>query len=82
MAKANSKSKAIKVKSRDVKALCQHLDKLRTEKGWSMREMADYCDINKSQVNNLTKTGVDFRYSTLVKIAKGFGIEMTKLLDF
>jgi plasmid maintenance system antidote protein VapI len=73
MAKANTKV---------VKALGKRIDQLRKEREWSMREMADYCDIDKAQVNELTKDSIDFRYTTLVKIAKGFGITVSELLDF
>jgi transcriptional regulator with XRE-family HTH domain len=73
MAKGNIKA---------VKALGKHIDKLRRDRGWSMREMADYCEIDKAQVNELTNNGIDFRYTTLVKIAKGFGIKISELLEF
>lgn len=71
-----------KVNSKAVRALGKHIDDLRKAKGWSMREMADYCDIDKAQVNNLTAGGIDFRYTTLVKIAKGFGVTVSELLNF
>jgi transcriptional regulator with XRE-family HTH domain len=71
-----------KVNPKAVKSLGKHIDKLRNERGWSMREMADYCDIDKAQVNELTNDGIDFRYTTLVKIAKGFGISVSELLNF
>ena len=71
-----------KVNSKAVKALGKHIDDLRKSRGWSMREMADYCDIDKAQVNNLTGKGVDLRYTTLVKIAKGFNMTVSELLNF
>lgn len=71
-----------KVNSKAVRALGKHIDDLRKSKGWSMREMADYCEIDKAQVNDLTGKGIDFRYTTLVKIAKGFDITVSELLNF
>lgn len=47
-----------------------------------MRQFADLFIPHKSQVNELTNLGVDFRYSTLVKIAKGLDISVSELLDF
>lgn len=67
---------------KNIKALGKRIEQLRNDKGWSMREFADHCDINKSQVNELTNKGVDFRYSTLVKIAKGLEISVSELLNF
>ncbi len=47
-----------------------------------MREFADHCDITAAQVNELSKDGVDFRYSTLLKIARGLEISLRELVDF
>lgn len=47
-----------------------------------MREFAELCGISKSQVNELSNNGVDFRYSTLLKIAKGLKITVSELTDF
>lgn len=68
--------------ARDIKKLGKHIDALRCEKGYSMRQFADLCGINKSQVNELTNLGVDFRYSTLSKIANGLDIPLSELLNF
>ena len=67
--------------AKDIKTLGKHIDNLRIEKGYSMREFAEICGISKSQVNELTNKGIDFRYSSIVKIAKGLGIPVSKLLD-
>lgn len=71
-----------KVNAKAVKSLGRHIDELRKQRKWTMRDMAAYCDIDKAQVNELTKEGIDFRYTTLVKIAKGFEITVSELLDF
>ncbi len=68
--------------SKDVKTLGKRIEELRKSRDWSMREFADRCDINKSQVNELTNKGVDFRYSTLLKIAKGLEMTVSELLNF
>jgi len=68
--------------AKKIKILGKHIDKLRCDKGYSMREFAILCNINKSQVNELTNLGVDFRYSTLVKISEGLEIPISELLNF
>jgi len=70
-----------KERSEDIIRLCKYIDKLRCERGLTMREFAEKCNIHKSQVNELTKSGVDFRYSTLVNIANGLGITVSKLVN-
>ena len=67
-------------KKSDIKALGKRIDELRIKKGLSMREFAEICEISKSQVNELSNKGMDFRYSTLTKIVKGLGISVSKLL--
>jgi transcriptional regulator with XRE-family HTH domain len=67
---------------KDIKALGRHIDKIRIEKGYSIREFASLCEISKSQVNELGNKGIDFRYSTLIKVAKGLEIPLSELLNF
>jgi len=64
----------------EVRELGTHIDNLRIQRGYSIREFATLCGISKSQVNELGNSGVDFRYSTLVKIAKGFNIPVSELV--
>lgn len=71
-----------KSSAKDIKALCKHIDRIRLDKGLSIREFAYMCELSKSQVNELGNDGIDFRYSTLVKIAKGLEIKVSQLLDF
>lgn len=47
-----------------------------------MRKFAETCGISKTQSSDLENGGVDFRYSTLIKIANGLGITVSELLDF
>lgn len=68
--------------AKDIKALGKRIEQLRIDRGWSMREFADHCDIDKSQVNELTNNGIDFRYSTLIKIARGLEMPVSELLNF
>jgi len=64
----------------DIKALGERIDTLRKEKGYTIRGFAKLCGISKSQINELSNDGVDFRYSTLLKIAKGLDVSISTLL--
>lgn len=72
----------LKKTKKDIKTLCNHIDNLRLEKGYSIREFADLCSISKSQVNELGNNGIDLRYSTLVKIANGLEVSVSELINF
>ena len=48
----------------------------------SAKKFALLADIEHHQLINIEKGRVDIRLSTLVKIAKGLGIEPKELLDF
>lgn len=67
--------------SKEVKALCARIERLRLEQGLSVRKFAAACDISSSQVNEIGNAGIDLRYSTLVKIARGLGLSLADLLD-
>lgn len=72
----------VKRSKKNIKALCNHIDNLRIEKGHSIRDFADLCEISKSQVNELGNKGIDLRYSTLIKIAKGLELSVSDLINF
>lgn len=71
-----------KSRAENILELGRHIDKLQCDKGYSMREFASICNIHKSQVNELTNLGVDFRYSTLVNIANGLEMSVIELISF
>jgi transcriptional regulator with XRE-family HTH domain len=70
------------VPTKYIKALSKHIDKLRQERDWSFQEMANACEMDKSQVYKICTTGVDLRISSIEKLAKGFGITASDLLNF
>lgn len=63
-------------------ALGEKIEKLRTQKHLGVREFALIADIEHHQLINIEKGRVDIRLSTLIKIAKGLGVEAKELLDF
>jgi transcriptional regulator with XRE-family HTH domain len=66
----------------NIKLLGERIEELRKWRGLSMRDFAKICGISKTQVNELTNDGVDFRYSTLVKIANGLEMTVSELTNF
>jgi transcriptional regulator with XRE-family HTH domain len=68
--------------SKDIRLLGRRIDDLRQQNNWTMREFASKCKISKTQVNELSNKGVDFRYSSLCKIAGGLEITIQELLNF
>jgi transcriptional regulator with XRE-family HTH domain len=65
-----------------IKNLGKHIDKLRQERKWSFQEMANACEMDKAQVYKICTNGVDLRVSSIEKLAKGFGITPSELLNF
>ena len=65
-----------------VKALSKRINSLRQARGMSYQGMASACDIDKAQAYNICTSGVDLRTSSLMKIAKGFDISLSELMDF
>lgn len=72
----------IKPATKEVKELCARIDEIRQQKELSIRKFADSCDISLSQAVEIGGKGIDLRYSTIVKIAKGLEITVAELLNF
>lgn len=62
--------------------LGKKIEKVRNQKGFGVREFALLADIEHHQLINIEKGRVDIRLSTLLKIAKGLGVDAKELLDF
>jgi transcriptional regulator with XRE-family HTH domain len=82
MAKRPVKQSRKKPTSKEVKALCAHIEELRKQQGLSIRKFADACDISLSQAVEIGSKGIDIRFSTLVKLAQGLKLPITELLNF
>ena len=63
-------------------ALGKNIERLRIQKKLGVREFALIADIEHHQLINIEKGRVDIRLTTLIKIAKGLGVEAKELLDF
>jgi transcriptional regulator with XRE-family HTH domain len=56
---------------------------LRTKKGWTQEELAEYADIAVRHVQRLEgKTPSPVKIDTIEKLAKAFQIKCSRLLDF
>ena len=72
----------MQVKSEEHKKFGIHLKKLREEKGLSLNMFCYENDLNKGEISKIERGIVDFRFSTINKIAESLEIPVHKLLDY
>jgi len=58
------------------------LKAMREKLNLSQDEVAARCDVTKGNLSNIENGKKDFTYTTLLEIAKGLGITVSKLMDF
>lgn len=63
-----------------ISELSNNIDKLRTERNLSFKQMADLCNMDKAQIYQICTKGVDLRTTSLAKIAKGLQISIRDIL--
>lgn len=59
-----------------------HIRQLREKKGLSQQDLADDCDIRKTQIGRIERAEINTTIKTLVKIANALDLEPKELLDF
>lgn len=59
-----------------------HIRQLREKKGLSQQDLANDCDIPKTQIGRIERAEINTTVRTLVKIANALDIEPKELLDF
>lgn len=59
-----------------------NLKTLRERLNLSQDDVAARCDITKGNLSNIENGKKDFTYTTLLEIAKGLGITVSKLTDY
>ena len=59
-----------------------NLKALREKLNLSQDEVAARCDVTKGNLSNIENGKKDFTYTTLLEIAKGLGITVSKLTDY
>lgn len=59
-----------------------HIRQLREKKGLSQQDLANDCDIPKTQIGRIERAEINTTVKTLVKIANALDVEPKELLDF
>jgi len=59
-----------------------HLQKIRNQKGLSLRAMARNCEIDDSNISKIENGKFDVQLTTIIELAKGLDIHPKDLLDF
>ncbi len=59
-----------------------NLKLIREELNLSQDEVVARCDITKGNLSNIENGKKDFNYTTLLEIAKGLGIKVSRLTDY
>jgi len=59
-----------------------HIRQLREKKGLSQQDLANDCDIPKTQIGRIERAEINTTVKTLVKIANALNVEPKELLDF
>jgi len=65
----------------DLKRLGKRIAELRTEKGLTQNNIADLCDIERSNIARIEAGNTNPTYLTLLKIANALNISISELLD-
>ena len=59
-----------------------HLEKLRRERGLSLRELSYACSIDNSKISKIEKGLINITMITILDLAYGLEISPTELLNF
>ncbi|MEN2414223.1 helix-turn-helix domain-containing protein [Flavobacterium mesophilum] len=59
-----------------------HIRQLREKKGMSQQDLADDCEIRKTQIGRIERAEINTTIKTLIKIANALDVEPKELLDF
>lgn len=67
---------------KQTKALADRIKKLRKEKtSFSQEAFALYIGMDRAQYSRVENGKMDIRFSTLARVCKGFGIELSELVE-
>lgn len=62
--------------------MANHINRLRTERGWSMAYLADLVGTDPSTINKLEKGKTKLTDNWLVRLARAFGIDPSGIISF
>jgi transcriptional regulator with XRE-family HTH domain len=60
----------------------EHLHAVRMAKGLSLRELAELCGLDNSNISKIEQGKFDIRLSTVIELAKGLGVHPSELLNY
>ena len=60
----------------------EHLHAVRKARGLSLRELADLCSLDNSNISKIEQGKFDIRLSTVIELAKGLGVHPSELLKY
>ena len=60
----------------------QRLKELRTQKGLSLRELANECDLDNSYISKVEKGKINIQFGTIVELAAGLKVHPHELFKF
>lgn len=69
-------------KEEALRTFSNHLKKLREQKGYSIRELANSSNLEYSQVQRIEKGKVNFAFTTLLALSDGLDISPSELLNY
>ena len=65
-----------------LKKFGKHLEKIRLEKGLSLRKLADNADVDFSQIHRIEKGITNPSLTMLLALSEGLDIDLEELTDF
>lgn len=60
----------------------EHLQSVRQSKGLSLRDMAELCGLDNSNISKIEHGKFDIQLSTITELAKGLGVHPRELLNY
>ena len=60
----------------------EHLEKIRKAKKLSLRDVADMCSLDNSNISKIEKGKINITLGTIIELAKGLGVHPKELLDY
>ncbi|MGF1924245.1 MAG: helix-turn-helix domain-containing protein [Bacteroidia bacterium] len=64
------------------KSFGENLQKIRNEKGLSLRALAAKCDVDDSKISKIENGKFNITLATIIELAKGLDIQPKALMDF
>lgn len=60
----------------------KHIESLRKNQNLSLRQLAQRCDVDFSEISKIEKGERNIQITTVIELAKGLGVSAKELFDF